>query len=110
MPGWSTDRARAVSKSFSHLPMTMVATALPRTLMKTRPSLRMRSTPTIRERAASGMWPTAVTVLARTMNAPPAMPAVPLLVSIMTPTMTSCCCQDRSMPMAWARNIDAIVR
>ncbi|MBB6000073.1 hypothetical protein HNR25_003824 [Streptomonospora salina] len=31
---------------------------------------------------------------------PPAIPTVPLLVSIMTPTMTSYCCQDRSMPSA----------
>ncbi|MER6187182.1 hypothetical protein [Streptomyces sp. NPDC001652] len=35
---------------------------------------------------------------------------VPLLVSIMMPTMISCCCQDRSMPMAWARKREPIVR
>ncbi|WAU82089.1 hypothetical protein O1Q96_21285 [Streptomyces sp. Qhu-G9] len=46
--------------------------------------------PTISERAASGMWPTAVTVPARTMNAPPAIAEVPMLVSSMTPTMISC--------------------
>ena len=84
--------------------------ALPRTLMNTRPSLRIRSMPTMRASVASGMPPTAVSVLARTMNAPPAMPAVPLLVSIMTPTITSCCCQLRSMPTAWARNSVAMVR
>ncbi len=66
--------------------------------------------PTMSASAARGMCPTAVMVLARTMNAPPAMPAVPLLVSIITPTMTSCCCQVRSMPRAWARNSEAMVR
>ena len=64
----------------------------------------------MRASAASGMSPTAVRVLASTMNAPPAIPAVPLLVSIITPTMTSCCCQDRSIPTAWARNSEAMVR
>ncbi|MDH6484716.1 hypothetical protein M2157_000715 [Streptomyces sp. SAI-127] len=66
--------------------------------------------PTIRERAASGMWPTAVTVPARTMKGPPAIPAVPLLVSIVTPTMISCCCRGQVDALAWARKREAIVR
>ena len=33
----------------------------------------------------------------------------PLLVSIMTPTIASCCCHDRSLPVAWARNRNAMV-
>jgi hypothetical protein len=40
---------------------------------------------------------------------PPALPAVPLPVSIVTPTMISCC-RDRSMPMTWARKREALVR
>ena len=62
-----------------------------------------------RERGDRDM-PIAVRLLASTTNAPPAIPAVPLLVSIIMPTMASCCCQDRSMPTAWARNSEAIVR
>ncbi|WP_280365412.1 hypothetical protein [Nocardia wallacei] len=52
--------------------------------------------PTISAIAAGGTCPTTVTVLARPMKAPPAIPAVPLLLSIITPTMTAYCCHALS--------------
>src|SRR3984893_7768403 len=80
-----------MSRAFSHLATTMVATPLPTRLVNARASDMKRSIPRINAMLATGIVPTLDNVAASTIKPLPVTPAAPLEVSSSTARMPSCC-------------------
>ena len=88
----------------------MVATPLPIRFVSARASDMKRSTPRIRASPATGTWPTAESVAARTMKPLPVTPAAPLEVSSRTASSVICWPSVIGVSVAWAMKTAAIVR